>query len=114
MGAIFALSSRSTIPVPPGLAAELTSIVGHLATYALLAALIWWALEPLGVSAQRRFALAVSGAVAYGLSDEWHQSFVPGRDASVLDIMVDGIGACGGLVLVRKVTWPHPVSDGTR
>lgn len=114
MGGIFALSSRSTIPVPPGLTTELTAIAGHLVAYAVLAVLLWWALEPLEVSRRRRFALALSGAVAYGLSDEWHQSFVPGRDASVLDLMVDGIGAFGGLVIVRRVTRPLPVVDGTR
>lgn len=88
MGVIFALSARSTVPEPLGLAAGLTAIAGHLVAYAVLAALL---------------SLALIGATAYGLSDEWHQTFVPGRDASVLDIVVDGIGALGGLAAVRWV-----------
>jgi VanZ family protein len=74
MGVIFALSSRSTIPVPPGLTTELTSVAGHFTVYAVLAVLIWWALDPLDVTARRRFVLALAGAVAYGLTEEWHQS----------------------------------------
>ena len=40
---------------------------------------------------------AVCGAVvissAYGVSDEFHQRFVPGRDYEVLDMVADGSGA---------------------
>ncbi len=78
MGLIFALSSRGTIPEPFGLGAELVAIGGHLTAYAVLAILLWWAIAPLEFSASRRVALALSGAVIYGLSDEWHQSFDPG------------------------------------
>lgn len=104
MGLIFALSARRTVPVPPGLSTELTSIAGHFAAYAVLSALLWWTLEAGNLTARRRMALALAGAVAYGLTDEWHQSFVPGRDASPLDLAVDGIGALCGLVIVRRVT----------
>ncbi len=103
MALIFALSARSTIPVPLGMAAGLTAIAGHLVAYAVLAALIWWMIDPLNTGPRRRFALALIGAVAYGLTDEWHQSFVSGRDASALDIAVDAIGALGGLIVVRRL-----------
>jgi VanZ family protein len=113
MGVIFALSSRSTIPVPFGLTTELTSIAGHFVMYAVLAVLLWWAIEPLDLSAPGRFALALAGAVAYGLTDEWHQSFVPGRDASLIDILVDSIGALCGLAVVRRVTRSLSARDDT-
>ena len=29
----------------------------------------------------------------YGATDEWHQSFVPGRDADVRDLVADAVGA---------------------
>ncbi len=87
-GMIFALSSRSKVPEPFGLAGHLMAIAGHLmaiaghfTVYAVLAVLLWWALEPHDVPTRWRFLLALAGAVAYGLTDEWHQSFVPGRDA---------------------------------
>jgi len=35
-------------------------------------------------------------ASVYGLSDEYHQSFVLGRDSSVLDVFADSIGSAIG------------------
>ena len=35
-------------------------------------------------------------AFLYGLTDEIHQAFVPGREASALDVMADGAGAMIG------------------
>jgi len=114
MALIFALSARSTIPEPFGITTKLTAIAGHLVSYAVLAALLWWAIEPMRLSSRRRFWVALSGAVAYGLTDEWHQSFVPGRDASLLDIAVDGIGAAGGLFAARRVSHSHRVPKDRR
>ena len=37
--------------------------------------------------------------VGYGVLDEWHQSFIPGRDASVGDWVADSAGVMLGLVL---------------
>ena len=37
--------------------------------------------------------------VGYGALDEWHQSFIPGRDASVGDWVADSAGVMLGLVL---------------
>jgi VanZ family protein len=35
-------------------------------------------------------------ATLYGLTDEWHQSFVPGRSAAVADALADMVGAIVG------------------
>ena len=39
-------------------------------------------------------------AVAYGLTDEWHQSFVPNRHADWYDVRADAIGAFVATVVV--------------
>jgi VanZ family protein len=101
MAVIFALSSRSTLPKTPGLAPELVSIAGHFTVYAVLAVSLWWGLGIVDLPPGRRLALAFAGALLYGLSDEWHQSFVPGRDPSMLDILVDSIGALCGLAVAQ-------------
>ena len=44
--------------------------------------------------------LTVIVTVAYGLSDEFHQSFVPARDSDVKDIAADGIGAMAAMTIV--------------
>lgn len=46
---------------------------------------------------------------AYACSDEWHQTFVPGRDGNIRDVAIDGIGFCFAILLVllckRIVKW---------
>jgi len=102
MGLIFALSSRQTVPTPPTPPGLDPNTIGHFVVYAILAAFIWWALGATGMSGRRRLALAFMLTVLYGVSDEWHQSFVPGRRPDVYDVLVDAIGAACGL---RTVTW---------
>ncbi len=102
MAVIFALSAQSFLPdLTPGFPG-LEEIAGHLGAYALLAALLWWALRGTGVRYPATWALLL--AVLYGASDEFHQSFVPGRTMTVNDLLVDLIGAC--LVLL-VINWAH-------
>lgn len=80
----------------------LTSVLGHLGGYALLALLLYRALT----GGWRRWVpraavLTFVITVVYGISDEIHQYFVPGRDPSVIDILVDGAGAAAALILIR-------------
>jgi VanZ family protein len=37
--------------------------------------------------------------IFYALTDEWHQSFVPGRNSSIFDLIVDAIGVFSASVL---------------
>ena len=93
MGVIFWLSSRSTLPRPAGASPDLVAILGHLGAYAMLALLLAWALLTRGRSMWETFAVAWVVAVLYGVSDEIHQSFVPGRDPAVFDVLTDATGA---------------------
>lgn len=91
MMSIYVMSAR---PVPESLSGTPDKPM-HLAAYlglALLAvrALARGLLRPAGT---RTIAWGVLLAVAYGASDEWHQSFVPGRDASFADLGADALGA---------------------
>jgi hypothetical protein len=40
-------------------------------------------------------------SILYAISDEWHQSYVPGRSATIQDTLVDTAGACLGWAAVR-------------
>lgn len=109
MGLIFYLSSRSDLPTPNGLSAEVEAILGHLTMYAVLAALVANALADSGISSVRRLIYAFVFAVLYGVSDELHQSFVPGRNPDIFDLMVDGVGACLGLIAwLLLQNWRNP------
>jgi VanZ family protein len=92
--AIFVASSFSRVPEPPG---GLTDKHVHVAVYAGLAILILRALAGghWRAATAGRCAAAAVLAVLYGGSDEWHQSFVPGRSADRLDLAADAAGAVG-------------------
>jgi VanZ family protein len=42
--------------------------------------------------------------VIYALLDEYHQSFVPSRTASIFDSMIDMAGGLTALLIVRRRT----------
>lgn len=79
----------------------------HTVEYTGLSFLLYIAFRyGLGWTINRSTWWAVGTTVLYGLSDEWHQSFVPGRDSSILDIAADATGALlaqAGLFLIRTI-----------
>ena len=73
--------------------------MGHFLVYGLLATLLvrldrsplgWW--------------LALLVTSPYGVSDEWHQSFVPGRSCELGDWVADTAG--GALAIALYSGWP--------
>jgi len=64
---------------------------GHMFEFGLLFLLFNWALYP-SKSFWNRALLSFLLTIAYAFSDEWHQSFVPGRTSQLSDVIVDGIG----------------------
>jgi VanZ family protein len=97
---IFVLSSRPAQRLPALPFAQADKIA-HAVAYGLLGAFLALAL---GVrrGLVGRAALALALCAIYGASDEWHQSFVPGRQVSVLDLLADTIGATVAIVLVAR------------
>jgi VanZ family protein len=93
MAALYALSSRPSLPG----GSVVWDKLAHGVAYALLVVLLGRALHgaPRGVP-PRLAVVAALLAVAYGAFDEVHQSFVPGRTASWLDLVADAVGASLG------------------
>lgn len=103
MAFIFLLSSRSTVPQTPGVSSQIAAAAGHVVVYGILAILTARSLSHL----TDRFTIVAGSAwalsVAYGISDEFHQSFVSGRYATVEDVLFDAAGAAIGMILYRLV-----------
>jgi VanZ family protein len=57
----------------------------------------------------RRYAaiFAIIAGLTYGILDEFHQSFVPGRTASIADVAADGIGLVLAQVMIIAVIFIH-------
>jgi len=77
---------------------------GHLAVYAILAALIAWALDVPGAARLRTWTVAVVACLVYAATDELHQGFVPGRHSTPVDVAIDMFGALLGLAAYAWVT----------
>ncbi len=105
MGVIFYFSAQPDLPhLPDALIDLVIKKLGHMAEYAVLAALAVWALGHSAPPSERRaFLWAVLVAGSYAVTDELHQCFVPGRNAQPLDVGFDVLGACLGLLLLSRV-----------
>ncbi len=91
MGLIFYLSSLSGAEASQGLESgavswlgDLQSYAAHIVLYAVLAALIQVALWGWSLELQLRWVIVAAVlASLFGISDEYHQSFVTGRSATL-------------------------------
>lgn len=97
MGFIFWLSAQPDLPrAPEPWLDKVVKKSGHVVLYGVLAWLYLGALRGNGLLSHRMRLLAFGLAVLYGVTDEVHQSFVPGRTPSPVDVFIDGVGAALG------------------
>ena len=97
---IFLASSRSVPHFVPRF--PYSDKILHFGVYLSLSGFVARALAATTSLAPRRaFLIAVAAALAYGILDEIHQSFVPSRTADVFDAMTDGFGGVAGTVVHR-------------
>ena len=97
MGIIFAVSSIGMLPsVDRGLVDQLMHWAGHLGEYAVLSFLLLRALNDGRSVTRREIVITLIVAAVYGLSDEWHQTFVPGRNGELWTVGLDTVGAAMG------------------
>lgn len=104
MGVLYFLSSRTDLDGVPGQWDKLA----HVGAYTVLGVLALRAFHG-GLNSLERWPTvgALVLTVTYGVLDELHQGFVPGRDASGLDWAADVLGACLAMVLVTllRAVW---------
>ena len=109
MVAIFGVSSIPDLQVSP---AGLSDKTVHAVVYGLLGALVLRAVtraEWAGVTLVAALAAALISGL-YGVTDELHQGFVPGRETEALDMVADAVGASGAVGVIWawgiiRVSW---------
>ncbi|TAK63425.1 MAG: hypothetical protein EPO24_04255 [Bacteroidetes bacterium] len=94
-GTIYIISSIPKITLPK---INFISVdkAGHIGVFFVLGILVYRAFEPrIKESTLRfkRFLFSFLITISYGISDEIHQSFIPGRFLDKYDMLADGIGA---------------------
>jgi VanZ family protein len=73
----------------------------HFIAYLVLGFLVSHAMknEASTASSWKRRGASLLLCVAYAISDELHQIFVPGRGPLLKDVLIDGSGAALGIIL---------------
>jgi len=101
MAVIFGLSSIPSQEMPSfGLWDLVVKKSAHMLGYGLLALVYWYGLR----FDKHHWWLVILLTVLYAITDEFHQSFVPGRHSSWVDaLVIDGSGAALMLLAVSEV-----------
>jgi VanZ family protein len=99
-GLLFFLSSLPDVPGPSGI--PFGDKLGHFVLYAVLGACLAFGRTRSGALPPHLLLLAVG--MLYGLSDEWHQMFVPGRTPDWADWAADVAGLLTGYGLTTRAT----------
>ena len=106
MAVLFAASSASDTSSVP---AVFTDTILHVGGYAALGMAVFRAFADARFERMTplRALAAVLFCILYGVSDEFHQSFVPGRTPDARDLVADGVGAALGVaaLAILKAIW---------
>lgn len=103
MALIYGFSDRPNLPQVGAGWLDFTVKKGlHALAYAVLLRLWLRALAPEGRPSPTAQAQALAICLLWAASDEWHQTFVPGRTGRVRDVAIDGLGALAALAALRR------------
>ncbi len=99
MSIIFYWSSQPVLPIDSLPNSSLAHYLSHIGAYGILAVLLTFGTG----SSRRGLWLAFVLVILYGVSDEIHQSFTPGRKAGVKDVAVNTLAAGTALLLLSRL-----------
>ena len=88
--------------------------IAHFSEYAVLFCLTYWLIcNKIGVNRAIAIPILLASIVGFAISDEVHQSFVPGRTPQARDVMIDSLGAMTAAGVLLKFDRPSmdDVSD---
>ncbi len=108
---IFALSSLPRVSPPPEV--RILDKIYHFVEFFIFGYLLVRAFLNISAQGKEHKAIAVATALGifWGISDEIHQAYVPGRDASALDVLADVLGV---LTVAALVWWRRKKATRTR
>lgn len=97
MVAIFVISGQTKEEIPAfGMWDLLIKKASHFLAYGFLALLAWWAVKEW----QRPLLWALIITIGYAISDELHQTFVPTRNGTLADVIIDALGGITMLLIL--------------
>ena len=96
---IYWLSDQSSLPIPQLFRHQ--DKIFHATAYSIMGLLAW---KYFSCSVHESRLLLITSlffSSLFGATDEWHQAFVPGRSADILDWVADTLGA--GLAIMTLI-----------
>ena len=109
MGVIFFVSGQPSVELPNfGLWDFGVKKLGHFLAYGALNLLALRAV----LDGKRPYLMALLITLAYAMSDEFHQTFIPGRNGTPVDVIIDMLGAFTFLWLVYWRRWVPEALSG--
>lgn len=114
-GLIFWLSAQEQLPMPEVF--NFQDKVLHFGAYFMMAIFAWRSFRHSSLSEWNLALISFLFCSVYGMSDEWHQSFVLGRTSSIGDWLADSFGAAVAisiLISYNQLRRPKPSADPSR
>lgn len=104
MVVIFLLSSQTRVSITREFFVDFVIFKSaHMVEYGLLFFLIYRALyKASSIQSKNQLVVAFILAVLYAMSDELHQRFVPTRDGTIRDVLIDTAGITMVYLLIKK------------
>lgn len=110
MGVIFILSHQAGDSFPSGLPENSDKLI-HVLIYGILTGTSLYAITPYWKRTPLFYDLGIIiFCLFYGVTDEWHQSFIPLRTASFFDIIADGTGAILAVLANRWLVYSRKLN----
>lgn len=75
----------------------------HLTEYFIFSLLLYRGLINTGVNSKKAILIVILSAFLYGLTDEFHQSYTPGREPKIRDVLIDSLGSIFFVYSLKKV-----------
>lgn len=75
----------------------------HAIEYFILSILLIIALNTSKVQGIKKYFIAILICFLYACTDEYHQTFIPGRNGNIVDVIIDTLGATLGAIAVILV-----------
>jgi VanZ family protein len=98
---VFYVSSISSFPGPPVKGINF-AIVYHIIVFFLLTFFLLITIKGEEKLKPKHILWTLVLVILYAISDEFHQSFVPGRDSSIKDVLIDLIGILFAVLIYPK------------
>ena len=102
---IYWLSDQSSLQKPFDFGFDYQDKLYHAGAYSIMGLLAWRAFKSLLDVPIILAMLSIAFCSLYGLSDEWHQSFIRGRESEVADWVADTSGAFMAVMSLYKFSF---------